>query len=189
MTPPARHLAYLSLGSNIDKERNIARAVELLAEMVTVRAVSPVYETAPAGDAKQEPFLNAAVIVEMDRPPEALKRDVLAVVEERLGRRRTADKNAPRTIDLDIVLYDDVVTQVSGRAIPDPELLVRPHVAVPLADIAPDYVHPVTGQTLREIAEQVTQRLEPDGETGIARRDDIDLTRALRSPPDPRRPA
>jgi 2-amino-4-hydroxy-6-hydroxymethyldihydropteridine diphosphokinase len=173
--PPPRHLAYLSVGSNIDKERNIKRAVELLAEMVPVRAVSSVYETAPVGKPDQEPFLNAAVIVETDRPPEALKQDVLAVVEERLGRRRTADRNAPRTIDLDIVLYDDAVSQAGGGAIPDPELLVRPHLAVPLAEIAPDYVHPLTGQTLRAIAEQAVHGVGPAGRAVIAKRDDVIL--------------
>ncbi len=153
MRKPRQHLAYLSLGSNVDKVRNITRAVELLAEVMAVKAVSSVYETAPVGNPNQESFLNAAVIVETDCSPAALKREVLSVIEERLARQRTADKNAPRTIDLDIVLYDDRVLQVDGRVIPDPELLTRSHLAVPLAEIAPDYVHPGTGKTLREIAE------------------------------------
>jgi 2-amino-4-hydroxy-6-hydroxymethyldihydropteridine diphosphokinase len=146
------HLAYLLLGSNIDKERNIARAVELLAETVPIKAVSSVFETVPAGNPNQESFLNAAVIVETDLSPQDLKRTVLAAIEDRLGRRRTADKNAPRTIDLDVVLFDHDVGDVGGRPIPDPELLTRAHVAFPLSEIAPGYVHPVTGQSLREIA-------------------------------------
>jgi 2-amino-4-hydroxy-6-hydroxymethyldihydropteridine diphosphokinase len=150
--PERRHLAYLLVGSNIDKERNIARAVELLAEAVPIKAVSSVFETVPAGNAHQESFLNAAVIIETDLSPQELKRTVLAVIEDRLGRRRTADKNAPRTIDLDVVLFDHEVGDVGGRPIPDPGLLTRAHVAVPLSQIAPDYVHPVTGQSLREIA-------------------------------------
>jgi 7,8-dihydro-6-hydroxymethylpterin-pyrophosphokinase len=72
-----------------------------------------------------------------------------------LGRIRTSDPNAPRTIDLDIALAGELVLadRKSGIDIPDPEILTRAHVALPLADLAPDAVHPVTGETLSEIAE------------------------------------
>lgn len=168
--PEARlNRAYLSLGSNIDKERNIVRAVEMLAEAVDVVAVSSVYETAPVGDPDQESFLNAAVVVETDDSPEELKREVLTSIENRLGRHRTADKNAPRTIDIDIVLFNDEVLRVGDRMLPDPEVFTQAHLAVPLADVAPDYRHPVTGKTLSEVAAGLI------GEGGIVRRSDLSL--------------
>ncbi|MBI3975834.1 MAG: 2-amino-4-hydroxy-6-hydroxymethyldihydropteridine diphosphokinase [Armatimonadetes bacterium] len=168
--PEARlNRVALSLGSNIDKERNIVRAVEMLAAVVRVVAVSSVYETAPVGDPDQESFLNAAVVVETLHSPEELKREVLTPIETRLGRRRTADKNAPRTIDIDIALFNDEVLRVGDRMIPDPELFAQAHLAVPLADVAPDYRHPVTGKTLSEVAAGLR------GEGGIVRRSDLSL--------------
>jgi 7,8-dihydro-6-hydroxymethylpterin-pyrophosphokinase len=78
---------------------------------------------------------------------------VLYEIEQALGRVRSADKSAPRTIDLDITLFDDQVLELGQRHVPDPDLLRHPHIAVPMADLAPQYVHPETGQTLKEIAE------------------------------------
>lgn len=147
----------ITLGSNIDPERNLARAVDQLAEHLTVRAVSLAYETAPAAGSSGPPFLNAAVWVDTELPPATLKFEVLRAIEAKLGRRRTADKNAPRTIDLDLALYGDRVIDdpTGGLVIPDPDILRWPHVALPLADLAPDFVHPVDGRTLGEIAAAV----------------------------------
>ncbi len=71
-----------------------------------------------------------------------------------MGRVRTADKFAPRPIDLDIAFYGDRVLEVAGKVIPDPDVLRFAHVAAPLADVAGDWIHPQTGQTLAEIAAQ-----------------------------------
>lgn len=165
-----RHLAYLLLGSNIDKQVNMAAAVRLLAQTVSIAAVSSVYETAPAGNTNQETFFNAAVIAETPLSAEDLKARLTAI-ERHLGRRRTADKNAPRTIDLDIVLFDSMVGEAEGHPIPDPDLLTHPHVAIPLAEVAPDYVHPITRDTLKSIADALDAR-------GVRVRNDMDL-RAL----------
>jgi 2-amino-4-hydroxy-6-hydroxymethyldihydropteridine diphosphokinase len=131
-----------------------------------VLAVSRVYETAPVGFTEQANFLNAAVLVETSRGPAELKTDVLADVEKRLGRVRTENKNAPRTIDVDIALFNEDVLEVGARRIPDPDILAYGHVALPLADLAPDYRHPETGQTLAEIAAPFASdpalRLRPD---------------------------
>lgn len=127
-------------------------AVRRLSGRCTLIAASPVYETAPVGNTAQPRFLNAAVLVETDRQPAELKAQVLQAIESDLGRVRTADKNAPRTIDLDITLFGDQVLDIGGRHIPDPDLLGYPHVALPMADLAPEFRHPETGQTLREIA-------------------------------------
>ena len=144
--------AVISLGSNIDKERNLPAAVRLLGEMCRVVAVSRVYETLPVGLPEQPNFLNAAVMVETPLQPGALKREVLAVIEQRLGRVRTADKNAPRTIDLDLALFNDEVRDYDGRHVPDPDLLRFAHVALPIADLLPDMPHPETGEPLYAIA-------------------------------------
>lgn len=173
MPEPKRNRAYLSLGSNIDKERNIMRAVELLARAVTIEAVSSVYETVPLSDSEQESFFNAAVMVETQLSADELKRKVLAPIEEKLGRQRSADVNAPRTIDLDLVLFNDQVLRVGRRVVPDPELLARPHLALPLAEVAPNYIHPQTGQRLDQIAAGLA------GQGGIRKRPEVDLRRLV----------
>ncbi len=144
---------FVALGSNIDPQRNLREAVWRLAQVCDVRAVSPVYETAPIGKMDQPNFLNAAVLIETDLNPDELKAQVLQRIECELGRVRTADKNAPRPIDLDITLFGDRVVQVGQRQIPDPDLLRYAHIAVPVADLAPSFRHPETGQTLQTIAQ------------------------------------
>jgi 2-amino-4-hydroxy-6-hydroxymethyldihydropteridine diphosphokinase len=150
------HRVFVALGSNIRPAFNLREAVRRLASRCTVRAVSPVYETAPVGKTDQPNFLNAAALIETERDPTALK-ELLQAIESELGRVRTADKNAPRTIDLDITLFDEQVIEVGGRHIPDPDLLRYAHIAVPMADLAPQYQHPETGQTLRHIAEGLSR--------------------------------
>lgn len=150
---------YLSLGSNIDPYRNLPRAVKLLAEKLTLHAVSRVYESPPldtAGqvDNTQEPFLNAAALIETDLSPATLKYDMLRPLEKQLGRVRSGDKYAPRPIDFDIALYGQhIIADIENNiTIPDPEILTRAHVALPLADLAPDYLHPIQGVPLKIIA-------------------------------------
>ncbi len=162
----------ITLGSNIDPGRNLGRALELLRARLAVRAVSRVFESAAVGAAGAPPFLNAAVLVATDLPPRALKYRVLRPLEARLGRRRTADRNAPRTIDLDLALYGDLVLDdpEDGLVLPDPQILTCAHVALPLADLAPDARHPVTGQTLAEIADRFadTPAVQVRGECRLA---------------------
>jgi 2-amino-4-hydroxy-6-hydroxymethyldihydropteridine diphosphokinase len=145
---------FITLGSNIEPEKNLPRAVRRLAERFTLRAVSRVYRTAPLGSTAQADFLNAAVLIETNLPPLVLKYDVLRPLEASLGRVRGADKNAPRTIDLDIALYGGLILDDPAHriTIPDPEIITRAHLALPLADLAPDFVHPLAGRRLAEIA-------------------------------------
>jgi 2-amino-4-hydroxy-6-hydroxymethyldihydropteridine diphosphokinase len=169
---------FISMGSNIDGERNLREATRRLALRCRLLAVSPVYETAPVGGAdevgranqvgKADNFLNAAALIETDLAVAELKMNVLQVIEQELGRVRTEDKNGPRTIDLDISLFNDQVFDVGQRHIPDPEIGKYPHIAVPLADLAPDQPHPETGQTLGLIAQNM-----PAGD--LVRRTDIVL--------------
>ena len=142
----------VSLGSNINPEHNLKAAVQRLASRFRLRAVSPVYETTPVGKTDQPDFMNAAALVETDLDAAELKQ-ALQAIEQELGRVRTEDKNAPRTIDLDISLFNDQALEVGSRRIPDPDILRHPHIARPLADLAPQLRHPETGQTLQAIAQ------------------------------------
>ena len=146
------NVAYLSLGSNIDPVENLRAAVEQLAAQTKVIAVSSVWETKPVGLADQPNFLNAAAIIETSLTAEQLKQEVIASIEQRLGRVRQADKNGPRPIDIDIMLFNRQIFQLGQHHIPNPEIIERPFVAIPLAEIAPNYQHPELGQTLAEIA-------------------------------------
>jgi len=154
---PPRHYAFITLGSNLSPELNLRAAVQLLAGQCAVLDVSPIYETEPVGTQPQPRYLNAAVRLATPLTAEQLKAEVLTPIENALHRQRSADKFAPRTIDLDIALFDTAVLQLGSRAIPDPDILRYAHVAVPLADLAPDYRHPLTGQTLRQIATALPQ--------------------------------
>jgi 2-amino-4-hydroxy-6-hydroxymethyldihydropteridine diphosphokinase len=145
----------VALGSNIDGERNLREAVRRLSLYCRLAAVSPVYETAPVGNTEQPHFLNAAALIETDLTAAELKARVLRVIEQDMGRVRTDDKNAPRTIDLDIALFGDQVLDLGPRHIPDPDILRYPHIAVPLADLAPTMRHPEGGRTLQEIAQSL----------------------------------
>lgn len=159
---------FVALGSNIDSERYLREAVRRLAVCCRLVAVSPVYETTPVGNIEQPNFLNAAALVETDLTAAELKARVLQVIEGELGRVRTEDKNAPRTIDLDIVLFGEQVLDLGPRHIPDPDIVRYPHIAVPLADLAPTMRHPEDGRTLQEIAWSLPAR-------GLAARPDIVL--------------
>jgi 2-amino-4-hydroxy-6-hydroxymethyldihydropteridine diphosphokinase len=114
--------------------------------------VSPVWETKPIGLTNQPNFLNAAAIVETDLDAEQFVENVAHVIEDYLGRIRLPNKNAPRTIDIDLILFNRQIFELNRHHIPSVELLERPFVAIPLAAIAPDVRHPETGQTLQEIA-------------------------------------
>lgn len=149
---------YLSLGSNIEPEQNLNAAIKLLREHCDVLDVSPVFRTAPQGYTDQPDFLNMAVSVQtrLPMPPHEFKLRVIGRIERELGRVRDPNnKNAPRTIDLDIAFWNDEHFDYGDRPwqVPDPDILRFAHVAVPLAMMDPFFMHPVTGQTLAEIAD------------------------------------
>lgn len=144
---------FLSLGSNIEPEKNLPAAVRELERYGNVLAVSQVWQSAPVGFSAQADFLNGAVLLETMLSPAELRGIAIPDIEAKLHRVRDPNnKNAPRTIDIDIALYNRDVIEIDGRRIPDPDIRSRPFVAVPLAELDPDYVHPETGTTLREIA-------------------------------------
>lgn len=141
-------IVYIALGSNLgDKLGYLKDARQALSEQpqITVLASSKLYETAPYGDVEQDDFLNAAVKIETKLDPQELL-DVLHQIEAELGRERLIHWG-PRTIDLDILLFDDAVIQTKTLTIPHPELTKRSFVLIPLKDI---YDGEINGKSLTE---------------------------------------
>ncbi len=150
-----RHRAVVLLGSNIDARTNVAAAIEELHRHPSLRVetVSSLYRTGAVGPPGQPWFVNAAMAISTDLGPGEL-REQLRRLEQRLGRLRTHDRYAPRRIDLDIVLYDEVEADFDGWQLPDPGLM-SPHVLVPIAEAAPDWVPPGRQASLHELAADV----------------------------------
>lgn len=162
------HKVFLVLGSNINPVENFRACLKLLQEKFDIWEFSPAYETPPVGFTEQAAFLNAAVCIHTELDPVSIKA-ILQDIENQLGRVRDPNnKNAPRTIDLDIALWDKAVFTYGEKNwhVPDPDILRFIHLARPLADLAPDYVYPETTDTLTSIAEKLPMN-------GIARRDDV----------------
>lgn len=141
---------YLALGSNLgDKEENINRALALLQSFGVVTRSSSWWRTEPVGEVAGDWFLNGAIEFETDLSPREL---LLACqqIEKQLGRVRTV-KNGPRTIDLDILFFDDLVREEDDLVIPHPRLSERRFVLVPLCEIAPEMKHPALKKTAKEL--------------------------------------
>jgi 2-amino-4-hydroxy-6-hydroxymethyldihydropteridine diphosphokinase len=148
--------AFLSLGSNIHPAENLPAAVRLLAVYGRVAAVSQVWQSIPFGFAEQPDFLNAAVLLETPLSLEELISEAIPAVERQLQRERDpANKNGPRTIDIDVSIFNDDVRRVLGKTLPDPALRSRLFVAQPLADLDPQQVDPATGESLQRISERL----------------------------------
>ncbi len=148
--PHMTHTVYLSLGSNLgDRAANLRRAIASLPPQLTVHAKSNLYETPPWGYTQQDAFLNQAVQAETYLEPEALLKH-LKRLETALGRTETF-RYGPRVIDIDILFYDDLVLETPLLTIPHPHLHERGFVLLPLMDIAPDHIHPLSGKSVREM--------------------------------------
>lgn len=150
---------YVGLGANLgDREKSLRRAVELLDEHaeIAVLAVSGIRETEPWGPVEQPPYLNGAVALETELDPRELL-DALLEAERRLGRVRS-ERFGPRTIDLDLLLYGDVVVDEPGLTLPHPRLHERRFVLEPLVELDPRLVVPERGSVAALLA-----RLEPEG--------------------------
>lgn len=137
------HLAYLSLGSNIEPEANLVKAMQLLKYRGGIKKISSVWESESVG-ADGPNYLNACVLFSTPLTQTDLKEKVLLPIEVGLGRKRTANKFAPRTMDVDIVLYDD-------RSCDD-RYWEQAFVVIPLAEIYPNYENPLTHESLSETA-------------------------------------
>jgi 2-amino-4-hydroxy-6-hydroxymethyldihydropteridine diphosphokinase len=144
------HTIYLSLGSNLgDRAANLKQAIASLPPQMAVKGRSKVYETPPWGYTEQDAFLNQVVVATTYLEPETLLKH-LKRLEVALGRKATF-RYGPRLIDLDILFYDDLVMETPSLTIPHPHLQERGFVLLPLMDIAPDHVHPVTKRSIREM--------------------------------------
>ena len=154
------HTAFLGLGSNLgDRRVNIEEAIRHLKERGSPRVqASPVYQTEPVGGVAQGWFLNLAIQVETRLTPVNLL-GLCQEVETSLGRERT-EHSGPRTIDLDILFYDDLVLSEPNLIIPHPRLHLRRFVLIPLSDIARDLVHPVLHQTIGALLNRCDDRAE-----------------------------
>ena len=140
----------MALGANEgDRLENLEEAVRLISEIGEIHALSPIYETEPVGYVEQPWFLNAVVSVDTELSPVALL-IALQEVERRLGK-ATAFTNGPRTIDLDILLYDNLVETGVDLTLPHPRVHERRFVLAPLADIAPDVAHPTQEATVTQL--------------------------------------
>jgi len=141
---------YLALGTNLgDRIANLRAVISALPPFVQLLACSPVYETEPWGFADQPAFLNQAIAGETSLPPEDLLLQ-LKILETLLGRRSTF-RYGPRQIDIDILFYDDLILETPALILPHPRLHERAFVLAPLADIAPDLLHPRLGKSVREL--------------------------------------
>ena len=153
--------AYLGLGSNLgDREQNLERAVSLLERVASPVVVSSVYETRPWGYVDQPDFLNLACRVETALSPEELLRAAQAV-EVLIGREPTF-RYGPRTIDVDILLYGDHIIDTDDLRVPHPSLFERAFALAPLAEIAPELVHPELGASIQMLLDRLP-RAERDG--------------------------
>lgn len=151
-------------GSNVDKERSLPEAITRLrrSPRVTVRSVSETFESGSVGGPLNAPdFHNSAIQIVTNLDPTQLRAE-LRGIERAMGRTRSDEPDAPRIIDLDIIYYGDLVQDFGRWAIPDPDALRYRYIAVPVAQIAPDWLHPVTGQSALSISNELTStRADP----------------------------
>jgi 2-amino-4-hydroxy-6-hydroxymethyldihydropteridine diphosphokinase len=154
--------AFIGIGSNLTPEENIREALRRLAQSTRLVSISTFYRQPAIGRPEEPDFYNGVVAIDTDLPPAKLKWEVLRPIEAALGRRRSADKYASRTIDLDLLLYGDSVLSSNQLTLPDPDILRRAFIAVPLYEISPALMLPGSGHPIRQIAERFgRQSMQP----------------------------
>ena len=141
---------FIGLGSNLgDREVNLNKAIQLISQGLPVLATSSLYQTVPEGYGNQPDFLNSVAHVDTDATAGELLK-ILGGIEMLMGRER-AFTNAPRTIDLDLLFFGEAIINQPDLEVPHPRLHQRAFVLVPMAEIAPDFVHPVLHKSMKEL--------------------------------------
>jgi 2-amino-4-hydroxy-6-hydroxymethyldihydropteridine diphosphokinase len=136
-------LVLVGLGSNLEPEKNLSRAIFLFSELAQIIKKGFIWQT-PAVGSEGPDYLNTAILIKTGLPLDQFKNKVLSQIEDKLGRVRQEDRYADRTIDLDVLVFDNQVI--------DDELWTQPHVAVPAADVAPELKNPRTGEKISQAA-------------------------------------
>jgi 2-amino-4-hydroxy-6-hydroxymethyldihydropteridine diphosphokinase len=149
--------AFIGIGSNIDPAKNVRAAILSLGQQTRLIGVSMVYCTDAINRPEQPPYYNCVVEIETDAPPVRVKHGILRPIENELGRKRVRDKYAPRTIDLDLIVYDDLAMDTEGIKLPDQDILKRPFLAIPLFELAPDLVLAGYGLRIGDIVAKLPQ--------------------------------
>jgi 2-amino-4-hydroxy-6-hydroxymethyldihydropteridine diphosphokinase len=153
------HRAYLNLGSNIQPELNLPKAIDLLKGYGEIKGVSHVWESKSVGYDGPN-FLNACVLFLTESLPENLKTQTIHPIEAQLGRVRGEDKNMPRTMDIDVIVFDE-------KPIMKMDYWDQAFIMVPLAELLPDFIHPIHRENLARFSEQLQRQV------WIVRRDDV----------------
>lgn len=156
--------AYIGLGSNMeDREAHMRSAIVALRQVGSVEKISSFYETEPVGTVSQPDFLNAVVELQTDVPPEDLLVTLLRIERDH-GRDRSAiPPKGPRTLDLDLLGYDDMVLETPSLTLPHPALVERRFVLAPLAEITPEWRHPTNGKTASQLLAELSERMAQPG--------------------------
>jgi 2-amino-4-hydroxy-6-hydroxymethyldihydropteridine diphosphokinase len=150
-------MAFIGIGSNIEPGKNVLEAIKLLSERTQLLAISTIYQTHALtidGSPDGPDYYNCVAKIDTELNPDDLRKSVLRKIERELGRVRVEDKYASRTIDLDILLYDDLVVREDGQRIPDPDIISRPFLSIPIAELAPDLVLPDSRMCISDLARE-----------------------------------
>ncbi len=151
---------FLGLGSNIgNKEKNLQTAIALIADIPDCKiiAISPCYETSPVGGYPQDDFLNQVIEVTTALSPLKLLEHLVEI--EQLFGRTHSERNAPRRLDIDVLLFDNAIIHNDTLTIPHPRMHERLFVLIPLADIAADVIHPIVNKTICNIRDDVIKKV------------------------------
>ena len=157
--------AYLGLGSNVEPEKNICSCMAALEQRFELVVASPVYQT-PAEGFVGADFLNSVVCFETEHSVDALRISLRSIEREHGRRRSQSEKFNSRTLDIDLLLYDDLVVEEDNYRLPHRDILKYAFVLYPLSEIAPDVLHSVLQQSFRAIAE--SSALSREGMTAVA---------------------
>jgi len=155
MKQESKHLAYLSLGSNLgDKQFNLSKAIDFIQEYCgSIEGKSRVYSSQPWGFESENIFYNLCLIVKTSNSPELLLKNLLSI-EQNMGRNREGDVYSDRIIDIDILFYDDLIINEENLIIPHPKIHERMFVLAPLEAIASEFVHPVLEVSIGKLREK-----------------------------------